>query len=397
MGNTKVLNLCVVSNLLNHGHTYDEWSTSFVIAMSKIEEVDKITVYCPPSNGGIEIDLPEKCRIEPVMDYARPFSIISLSKKIAKGNFDGVIIISGPTAFGNGILSNLFGIMLPLRIMRRGQKNVKIINQGSTLTHDVHSLGYKGIINFIKLYAVRTLEKHVYKRVRTYFQLSYYCNLVEKNFGQKYVAGIFPSDFIDALATLYLNGMDKEEEIKRNRNQNQTRVLLHGFWGPQKDPETALKAVRKLKLNYPDIHLTISGGINNHFPEYTKYFHDLLNNYADVIDAYPGYVEEKDLMQLFMENEIVLMPYIASGGQSGVLEMASFFENIVVCSDFPEFREEKKSDLVILTSLDEFETALIKACENVNTIPDTVNTHDKVQLVANNVRTFIADIQSLRS
>ena len=49
--------------------------------------------------------------------------------------------------------------------------------------------------------------------------------------------------------------------------------------------------------------------------------------------------------------------------------------------------------MVILTSLDEFETAFMKACENVNTIPDTVNIHDKVQLVVNNIRTFIADIQ----
>ena len=122
----KNLHLCVVSNLLNHGHTYDEWSTSFVIAMSKIEEVDKITIYCPPSNGGIEIDLPEKCRIYPVMDYDRPFSIISLSKRIAKGNFDEVIVISGPTAFGNGILSNLFGILLPLSSnwkVRKSNKN----------------------------------------------------------------------------------------------------------------------------------------------------------------------------------------------------------------------------------------------------------------------------------
>jgi glycosyltransferase involved in cell wall biosynthesis len=391
MGNTKVLNLCVVSNLLNHGHTYDEWSTSFVIAMSKIEEVDKITVYCPPSNGGIEIDLPEKCRIEPVMDYARPFSIISLSKKIAKGNFDGVIIISGPTAFGNGILSNLFGIMLPLRIMRRGQRNVKIINQGSTLTHDVYSLGYRGIINSIKLYAVRTLEKHVYKRVRTYFQLRYYCDVVENNYGRKYVAGIFPSDFIDALATLYLNGKENEKEIKRNRNRNQTRVLLHGFWGPQKDPETALKAVRKLKMKYPDIHLTISGGINNHFPEYREYFYGLLKNYADVIDANLGYVEEKNLLQLFMENEIVLMPYIASGGQSGVLEMASFFENIVVCSDFPEFREEQKSELVILTCLDDFEQSLFKAFEIMNKIPNIINVQNKIQTVIDNIRIFLAD------
>lgn len=385
------LNLCVVSNLLNHGHTYDEWSTSFVIALSKMEEVERITICCPPSNGGKEISLPEKCHIVPSMDYSRPFSVLSLASRITRENFDEVIIISGPTAFGNGVLSNLFGTLLPLRILRRGIKKVKIINQGSTLTHDVRSLGYDGIFNSMKLYAVKVLEKYIYKRVRTYFQLRYYCEKVEKNFGKKYVAGLLPSDFIDPLATMYLNGMDKEIQIIRKRDQNQTGVLLHGFWGPQKDPETALEAVKKLKMKFPEVRLTVSGGINNHFPEYVKYFRGLLKSYENVIDSYLGYVEEEDLIHLFLENEIVMMPYRASGGQSGVLEMASFFENIVVCSDFPEFREEKKSDLVVLTDLDDFEQSLAKALKMVNEIHSTIDVENKIQTVINNVRTFLAD------
>ncbi|MCL4480634.1 MAG: hypothetical protein M1113_04010 [Candidatus Thermoplasmatota archaeon] len=391
MAIAKSLKLCVVSNLLNHGHTYDEWSTSFVIALSKINEVESITVYCPPSNGEKEINLPKKCHMVAIMDYSRPFSILSLSKRIERENFDEVIVISGPTAFGNGILSNLFGAFLPLKIMRRGVKKVKIINQGSTLTNDVRSLGYNGIINSMKLYAVKALEKHIYKRVKTYFQLRYYCEKVEKNFGKKYVGGLLPSDFIDALATLYLNGMDKEERMIRKREQNQTGVLLHGFWGPQKDPEIALEALKKLKIKYPEIRLTVSGGINNHFPVYVKYFQGLLKNYKNVIDSYLGYVEEKDLMHLFLENEIVLMPYRASGGQSGVLEMASFFENIVVCSDFPEFREERKSDLVILTDLDNFRQYLSKAFEMVNNLPNIINTENKIQTIINNIRIFLAD------
>ncbi len=385
------LKLCVVSNLLNHGNTYDEWSTSFVIALSKIEEVENITVYCPPSNGGTDIKLPEKCHIVKIMDYDRPFSILSLSKQIEKKNFDQVIIISGPTAFGNKILSNFFGTLLPLRIMRKGSKRVKIINQGSTLTHDVRSLGYQGIINSIKLYSMKVIEKFIYKRVKTYFQLKYYCEKVADDFGKQYVAGLFPSEYIDALATLYLNGADEEYQITRMSNKNQTGILLHGFWGPQKDPETALEAVKKLKMKYPNARLTISGGINTHFLGYREYFQSVLKKFEEIIDNYLGYVEEKDLLHLFMENEIILMPYRASGGQSGVLEMALFFENIVVCSDFPEFREERKSDIVILTDLDNFGQSLFKAFEIVGTIPSIINVQNKIQTVINNIRIFLAD------
>ena len=85
------------------------------------------------------------------------------------------------------------------------------------------------------------------------------------------------------------------------------------------------------------------------------------------------------------------MPYRASGGQSGVLEMASFFENIVVCSDFPEFREEQKSELVILTCLDDFEQSLFKAFEIMNKIPNIINVQNKIQTVIDNIRIFLAD------
>lgn len=391
MERSQKISVAVVSNILGHGNTYDEWSTSFIIALAKIEEVESITIFCPPPKGTKEIQLPDKCHIIPIMDYDRPFSILSLSSAIKRGKFDQVIVIYGPSAFGNGVLSNLFGMLLPLLVSRGGKNRVKIINQGSTLTHDVQSLGYAGVFNKIKIYVVKTLEKYIYKRVKTYFQLKYYCERVSNNFGKQYVGGWIPSDFIDALASLYLNKLDEMDSIIRKRVHNEIRVLLHGFWGPQKDPETAMKTIKKLKSEYPGIHLTVSGGINNHFPDYREYFEDLIQRYGDVIGSYLGYVNEEDLTQLFLRNDVVLMPYRASGGQSGVLEMASFFENIVVCTDFPEFREEKKSELVILTELKDFEKAVLSGIGMTDKIPDQIAVKSKIETVVENIRNFISD------
>ena len=85
------------------------------------------------------------------------------------------------------------------------------------------------------------------------------------------------------------------------------------------------------------------------------------------------------------------MPYHASGGQSGVLEMASFFENVVVCSDFPEFREEKKSDLVFLTDLDHFKQTLFKAVETVDKIPTIIYVQNKIGTAIKNIEYFLID------
>jgi glycosyltransferase involved in cell wall biosynthesis len=391
--NNKGITVAVLCNLLGRGDTYDEWSTSFVIALSKMKEIIKIHVITPPQrkNTVYTYKLPDKCISHEILDYDHPFSMIRAVNLVSGLECDLVLSVSGPTAFGGGSVSNFIGLLLPLMIKIKTKAEVKIINQGSTYTHNTGLLGYSGLINSVKLLVARVIERFIFKKIKTYFQLRYYCNLVETKLGRNYVGGLLVSDYIDALATLYLNGSDTNIALERRLGNDRINILLHGFWGPQKDPEIALRAVRNLKIRNHRIRLTVSGGINNHFPGYREYFQSILRKYGDIIDNYLGYVKEEDLLHLFMENEIVLMPYRASGGQSGVLEMASFFENIVVCSDFPEFREEKKSDLVVLTDLDDFEQSLAKALEMLNEIPSVIGVQNKIQTVINNVRTFLAD------
>lgn len=393
MGSNENLTVAVLCNILDRGDTYDEWSTSLVIALSKIQEIIKLHVITPPRKINIlyAYKLPDKCIIHEILDYDHPFSMIGAVNLISELECDFVITVSGPTAFGRGSVSNFIGLLLPLMIQRKTSAEVKVINQGSTYTHDTELLGYFGPINTIKLFIAKAVEKFIFKRVRTYFQLKYYCNVIQSKLGKNYVGGYIISDYVDALATLYINGVDTKIFLERPIQDEKINILLHGFWGPQKDPEIALRAVRNLKIRNPQIRLTVSGGINNHFPGYREYFQNVLKKYWDTIDNYPGYVEEKDLLQLFMENEIVLMPYRASGGQSGVLEIASFFENIVVCTDFPEFREELKSDRVVFTGLDDFEQSLLRALEMVKKIPSIINVQNKIETVINNIRKFLAD------
>lgn len=385
------ISVAVVCNILGHGNTYNEWSTSFIIAMSKIDDISMIHLIVPPGYWPYPLKLPDNCSIHQLLDYDHPISMLRVLGLVNKLQCDDVVFISGPTAFGKGNISNFIGMVLPYIIKVLYNKKVAIINQGSSYTHDVSSLGYQGLRNFLKLRFIMLLERFIFGRVKTYFQLRFYADIIEKRLGRRYVAGILPSDFIDPLAALYINDLLEKEHVRRNINGENIRILLHGFWGPQKSPDVALKAVKNTKAKHNSISLTVSGGINNHFPHYKEYFERLIHQYGDVIDQYLGYVDEMKLPELFLTHQIVLMPYRSSGGQSGVLETASFFENIVVCTDFPEFQEERKSDLVILTNLEDFEQSLSKAIGIVKEIPNIINVQSKVQTVINNIRDFLAD------
>ena len=391
MESSKKISLAVVCNILGHGNTYDEWSTSFVIAMSKIDYLAAIHLIVPPGYWPYPSKLPDICSIHQLLDYVHPISMLKVPGLLSKLQCDAVVFVSGPTAFGPGNVSNFIGMVLPYLIKVLSKKKVAVINQGSSYTHDVSSLGYDGLRNFLKMRFLMLLERFIFGRVKTYFQLRFYADIIEKRLGKRYIAGILPSDFIDPVAALYLNDLLEKDYVKRSINGESIRILLHGFWGPQKSPEVALKAVKAAKEKHNNISLTVSGGINTHFPNYKEYFERLLQKYGDVVDHYLGYVDEIKLPDLFLTHQIVLMPYGSSGGQSGVLETASFFENVVVCTDFPEFREEKKSDLVVLTDLVDFDQSLLKAFDMIKDMPSIINVKNKVQTIVNNIKNFLAD------
>ena len=85
------------------------------------------------------------------------------------------------------------------------------------------------------------------------------------------VLGILKSDYIDSIFTIYLNGKINEKSMESTINIDFPVILLHGFWGPQKNIEFALETLKSLKDNNYKFHLIISGGINVHFPKYELY------------------------------------------------------------------------------------------------------------------------------
>ena len=168
------------------------------------------------------------------------------------------------------------------------------------------------------------------------------------------------------------------------------QILLHGFWGPQKNIEFALQTLKSLKDSNYKFNLIISGGINVHFPEYKKYFKDILNKYNDIISNYLGYVPEKNLMGLFVNADLILMPYNVPGGQSGVLEMSSFFGNNVICLDFPEFREEvKDDDNIVLVDKNNFYKEIEGHLKKYKPLKKNIKISEKINSAEANADKFI--------
>ena len=382
------IKIAFVGNFYGHGNVYDQWGTSFCILLSQLDYVDKIDVICPISNKNLGVTFPDKINIEETFDISRSLSIFNIIKKIRHNNYDLVIFNYGPTVFGKSNLMNLFGLFMPIRSSVLA--NTVIISQGSSLTNDASNLGYNSLKDRFKYMILIILEKHLYRKVKSFAQLPVYEKILKQKVKANKVLGVLKSDYIDSILTIYLNGKINETSMESLINVDSPVILLHGFWGPQKNIEFGLETLKSLKDNNYKFHLIISGGINVHFPGYESYFNNVLNKYKDISANYLGYVREEDLMDLFLKSDLVLMPYNVPGGQSGVLEMSSFFGNNVICLDFPEFREEvKEDDSIILVDKSNFYNEIKKYLDNYKPLIRNIEIKKKIDSAEENIDKFI--------
>jgi glycosyltransferase involved in cell wall biosynthesis len=168
-------------------------------------------------------------------------------------------------------------------------------------------------------------------------------------------------------------------------------ILLHGFWGPQKNIELALSNLLRVKKEGIRFKLIISGGINTHFPYYQAKFKKFLDNYSDIINEYLGYVSEKDILNIFRRADLLILPYNTPGGHSGVLEQGMFFNLNNIAIDFPEYREQAEGHpLVKLTNPEDLCKVLTLTLNNISK-KDRIEIKDKVLFAQNNIKVILEE------
>jgi glycosyltransferase involved in cell wall biosynthesis len=356
--------IAFVGDFINHGKSLQTTGTPIVILLSLLKNVDSIDVFCPEENDKTEeFELPSKVILREFYRYDNSKSILRLLK-IPWKNYDVVMFNMLPTGFGNGTMANATALFVPILLVKfLKQKNIRVIYHNSVFSNDVKTLGYNSAFDKIRSFFLRIVEKSLFKNLDTFVLLDLYKERIDKSIGENRVR-VLNLPYLEAITSIYINEVMNLEYFKIEKSDIPT-VLMHGSWGPQKNIELGLSELKKLKEYGAKFRLTISGGLNHHFPEYEKEFNELLHSYSDIIDEYLGPVAEKDIMNIFLNANLLLLPYNTPGGHSGVLEQAIFFEVPTIAIDFPEFREQAKGVAnVKLVSAENFCEAIEEILKN---------------------------------
>ena len=358
------MKIAFVGDVANHGKYLKTPGTSIVILLSALKGITSVDVYCPIQNTTIEqFEPPYNVRIIQLYEYNKPSSLFRLLK-IDWNDYDFVIFNMLSTGFGSSSLPNAIWLAIPIILVKFLRlKNIRVIYHNSVYTNDIVRLGYNSPFDKVRSLVLAAIERSIFKSIKTFVFLKLYKQRIDTAIGKNKVSFLHLR-YLDAVATIYANSAMDVETLEAKESDVPT-ILMHGSWGPQKNIESGLLALRRLKESGIDFRLIISGGLNSHFSEYKKGFNNLINEYYDIINNYKGYVEEKEVMNLFLKSDILILPYNVPGGMSGVLDQAIFFDIPTIAVDFPEYREQTIGvNNVKLVSLDHLTNAVKEALTN---------------------------------
>jgi glycosyltransferase involved in cell wall biosynthesis len=105
---------------------------------------------------------------------------------------------------------------------------------------------------------------------------------------------------------------------------------------PFKGMEILLEVFPRLKVEFPQLQLTIAGEEHPRFPGYAQSIKDRFAGLEGI--RWLGKIPSEDVIELFRRAQIVILPYRASTGASSALNQAAAYGRAIVASDLSELR-----------------------------------------------------------
>lgn len=301
--------------------------------MGHIDRIEHITVFSPVGSK-IPDNYVSKVEISPSWEYDDISSLIRTLKMILEMSpqFDLIFFNLILTSFGKKSTSNAIGLLLPVAVRLLSGKKVVVYMHNLIETQDLEKLGYgqkrvsKHIASFIEALLLKTVDVIV--------PLSSQKAKVKESFGIDVSNTVFPG--LEGIWAL------QNSRIIRNNSPlwklSGTRVLLFGSWGPQKDIIRILKILDELNGRYLHFNVTVAGSINGNFPEYEEI---MMRRFGELNQDRFRYIKnppEADIPALFIDSDILILPYKAAGGYSAVMNVAKLYCLKIVSYDVEDLK-----------------------------------------------------------
>lgn len=312
------LRVCFVSSYPPNRARLSEYAQNLVAALASRPAIDTLYLLVDKSDRSEEV-LPEdpKVKVLRVWKADNLLSVLSVMYYILKLRPDVVHFNVSFQSFGKNKLTNITGLSLILLCRLLGFR----------VLAGVHTLGEKADLekfhlkdSLLNRVGILMATKIILSAQSVVVLVRSYGDFLKKRYGHKGVQYI-------------PHGASVDTNLKVNTNEKV--ILIFGHMGPHKGLPLMFEAFEKIVKEKSNIKLVVAGSNHPNFPNYLEEFGKAHTPNVE----FSGYVPRQKLGSVFRMADVVVLPYNATPGTSGVFHLACGYGRPIVASDLPEIRE----------------------------------------------------------
>lgn len=304
--------------------TLNEYAYHLVKHFRQNEAITEIVLLTDTTAGKKDIEFTEvgcKITVKACWSFNSYTTILSVTKAINQVKPDAVLFNLQFMKFGDKKVAAALGLMLPLVCKLKNIPNIVLLHNILEEV-DLGSAGFTSNKVMQKIYGFigSSLTRLILQADTVAVTMQKYVDVLEQKYKAKHVKLIPHGTFEILEAPIY------------NTNLESFKIMTFGKFGTYKKVEGLIEAVQLIKKNSNlNLEVVIAGTDN---PNTKGYLQAVKAHYKNVKGlTFTGYVAEADVPKLFKESAVVVFPYTATTGSSGVLHQAGSYGKAVVMPD----------------------------------------------------------------
>ncbi|MBU2927791.1 glycosyltransferase [Winogradskyella psychrotolerans] len=304
--------------------TLNEYAYHLVKQFRQKEAVTELILLTDRTEGAKDIEFTEegcKITIKECWSFNSYKNLFSVTKAINTTKPDAVLFNLQFMKFGDKKIAAALGLMLPLVCKLKKIPNIVLLHNILEEV-DLGSAGFTSNKIMQKIYGFigTSLTKLILKADIVAVTMQKYVNILEIKYLSPNVKLIPHGTF------------EIPEEPNYRLPKGPLQIMTFGKFGTYKKVEGMIEAVEMVRAKTGlDLEVVIAGTDNPNVPGYLAKVEEDYKHVPQV--RFTGYVEEHEVPTLFNESAVVVFPYTATTGSSGVLHQAGSYGKAVVMPD----------------------------------------------------------------
>ena len=315
------MKLGLVTSLPPSKVTLNEYGYHLTRHFSALEGVQELVVFSDVTQQQASISLAldaSKVKIEKSWSFNNGWSVVTMLKSIRKNRPDVVLFNLQFMKFGDKKIQAALGLLLPFLVRLLGI-SVVVLMHNIVETTNFEKAGFTGS-NF---------------KIRIFKWIG---NFLTRILLRSHLVVVTMDDYREVLSNKHNASnvihiphgtFDLEDQTELPKKDDTFRILTFGKFGTYKKVEHLIEATQKfVERSELPVELVIAGTNNPNSPNYLE---EIEQQYKELdYLRFTGYVEENDVPELFNKSDVVVFPYVATTGSSGVLHQAGSYKKAAI-------------------------------------------------------------------